>query len=92
MNSAEIELTIDLAMLDSDSIDIARLAGELDRLLEYVATMESADIDDVAVTTHGSGVHTSLRSDVEDRTVDADRVLECAPDLEDRFIAIPNVL
>ena len=92
MNTAEIERTIDLAMLDSDGMDVTRLAAELERFLQYVATMETAAVDAVSVTTHGTGLHSTLRPDQESRFADADRVLACSPDLEDRGIAIPNVL
>ena len=92
MNSVEIERTIDLAMLDSDGMDVTRLAAELDRFLQYVATMETAAVDTVAVTTHGTGLHSALRPDREGRFADADRVLACSPDLEGRCIAIANVL
>jgi aspartyl-tRNA(Asn)/glutamyl-tRNA(Gln) amidotransferase subunit C len=94
----ELETTADLALLQLSEADRARLEAGVRTLLEHFAVMSSIDVSDLPATTHALADENRVRSDRE-RVVDAtlqspdpDSLLEQAPDLEDRFFAIPNVL
>lgn len=81
-----------MAMLDPDDPALAQLESAVAQMLDYVALMSSVSVDGVEPTTHALSPRNRLR---EDRVVAsnlADALLESSPDLEDRFIAIPNVL
>ncbi len=93
MDRSEIDLTAELALLDMDSDERDRLERGVLELLEYFAAMNAVDIRGLEPTTHALQEGNRLRPD-DPRTDPsiADDILEQAPDLEDRFIAIPNVL
>ena len=92
MDASELKTTVDMAMLELDDAQIAAFEGAVEQMLEYFAVMASVDVDHLPPTTHPSGTAHRVRRDSVRSETDPDRLLESAPDLEDRFIAIPNVL
>lgn len=79
-------------MLQLDAAEFERLKMEIERTLEYFAQMAQVDVDDVPATTHIGVTSNRTRPDTPSSPVDPDELLQQAPDLEDRFIPIPNVL
>lgn len=79
-------------MLELDDDHIAALEGAAQQMLEYFTTMSSIDVENVEPTTHALVTSNRVRVDTTDRSVEPDALLENAEDLEDRLIAIPNVL
>jgi len=65
-------------------------------MLEYFSLMRDIDVDALEPTTHAFSKVNRLRKDSEvngERLSNmADSLLDNAPELEDRFIVIPNVL
>jgi len=92
MDSSELKTTIDMAMLELDDRQVGALEDGVARLLEYFASMAAIDVEGVEPTTHALVSSNRVRPDRRERDTDPDEILENAPDLEDRFIAIPNVL
>jgi aspartyl-tRNA(Asn)/glutamyl-tRNA(Gln) amidotransferase subunit C len=93
MDRSELEVTATLALLELSDEERDGLEHAVSQLLEYFSIMDSLDIDGLEPTTHALQDVNRVRPDRprQDEGV-ADRILEQAPDLEDRFIAIPNVL
>ncbi len=92
MDKRELEQTAALARLSLGEDEALRLNEEVGRLLEYVSRMQEVDIEGLQATTHALSEEPNLRNDEvhgENRT---DSLLHNAPELEDRFIVIPNVL
>ncbi len=92
MDMSELKTTIDMAMLELDETQTASLEGAVEQMLEYFALMSTIDIEGVEPTTHALIAANRLRRDTARTDVDPDSLLENAPDLEDRLVAIPNVL
>ena len=92
MDPSELKTTVDMAMLEMDERHIAALEGAVQQMLEYFTTMSSIDVENVEPTTHALVTSNRVRHDQNERLVDPDTLLENAADLEDRLIAIPNVL
>lgn len=92
MDTSELKTTIDMAMLELDETQTATLEGAVEQMLEHFALMSTVDVDGVEPTTHALAPANRLRPDLPRVDVDPDSLLENAPDLEDRLIAIPNVL
>ena len=93
MDRSEIDLTAELALLEITDDERDLLEQSVDRLLEYFSVMNAVDVSALEPTTHALQEGNRLRPDLPDSQDDiADQILEQAPDLEDRFIAIPNVL
>lgn len=94
MDRSELDITAELALLDLSDDERSGLESGVARLLEYFSVMDAVDVSDLEPTTHALQEGNRLRADIaRDEPADvADEILEQAPDLEDRFIAIPNVL
>lgn len=93
MDHSELQITAELALMDLTEDEFRLLEAGVSRLLEYFSLMDGIDVGGLEATTHAFQEGNRLRPDVaraDDETADA--ILEQAPDLEDRFIAIPNVL
>lgn len=75
-----------------DGAERARLEAELTRIVDYFAILAEMDVDHLPPTTHPLSVAPSLRPDeVTPLPVTYDPIL-AAPDRDDRFIVVPNVL
>ena len=97
----EIETTAELALLELSDTDRTRFEDAVRTLLDHFAVMATIDVTDLPPTTHALVEGNRVREDSErgsgstesrELTPSPDEVLEQAPDLEDRFITIPNVL
>lgn len=92
MDPSELRTTVDMAMLEIDQQHITALESATRQMLEYFTIMSSIDVENVEPTTHALMTGNRLRPDNDRRDVEPDTLLENAADLEDRLIAIPNVL
>ncbi|MFW5688364.1 MAG: Asp-tRNA(Asn)/Glu-tRNA(Gln) amidotransferase subunit GatC [Spirochaetota bacterium] len=93
MDRSELDITAELALMDLTDDERVQLEQGVARLLEYFSVMDAIDVSGLEPTTHALQEGNRLRADVpRDADELADDILEQAPDLEDRFIAIPNVL
>ncbi len=94
MNEDELRVTADLAEIELTDEELASLGAAVEQLVSYFETMAEADIDGLEPTTHALLRRNRIRADqpASDPETDADHLLENAPELEDRFIVIPNVL
>ena len=93
MDHGELEVTALLALLELSDEEREGLEQAVGQLLEHFSIMDSLDVTGLEPTTHALQDVNRVRPDIarEDDGA-ADQILEQAPDLEDRFIAIPNVL
>ena len=93
MDRSELDVTAELALLELSQEERVQLERAVSQLLEYFSVMDTLDVAGLSPTTHALSEENRLRPDVPSESGSiADDVLEQAPDLEDRFIAIPNVL
>jgi aspartyl-tRNA(Asn)/glutamyl-tRNA(Gln) amidotransferase subunit C len=93
MDRSELDVTAALALLELSDDERDGLERAVSQLLEHFTIMDSLNVDGLEPTTHALQDVNRLRPDQprDDGSL-ADEILEQAPDLEDRFIAIPNVL
>lgn len=93
MEKSELTVTATLASLVLDEAETQKLGDEVSRMLSYFEKMNEIDVEALEPTTHALQKENRLREDRRhSNEAQADELLECAPDLEDRFILIPNVL
>ena len=93
MDRGELDITAELALINLNDDERDKLESAVTQLLEYFSTMDRVDVSGLEPTTHALQEGNRLRQDTpREGTGIADDILEQAPDLEDRFIAIPNVL
>jgi aspartyl-tRNA(Asn)/glutamyl-tRNA(Gln) amidotransferase subunit C len=82
-----------LARIELTEEEAAKLTGQLDRIVAFVAELQSVDTEGVPPTRligHGSG--TPQRPDKVTPGLDRDTVLSQAPDHTDEFFRVPRVL
>lgn len=92
MDKNELLITAQLAQIELRDGDLERLGQEVGRMLEYFEKMLEVDVTGLEPTTHALVKKNRVEPDVVKESSLADDILERAPELEDRFIAIPNVL
>ncbi|HDQ14050.1 MAG TPA: Asp-tRNA(Asn)/Glu-tRNA(Gln) amidotransferase subunit GatC [Sediminispirochaeta sp.] len=96
MDTRELKITASLAGLSLSSEEARELSRQVSRMLEYFEQMNEIDVDSLDPTTHTLSKVNRLREDSEVHgerlSSTADTLLDNAPELEDRFIVIPNVL
>jgi aspartyl-tRNA(Asn)/glutamyl-tRNA(Gln) amidotransferase subunit C len=100
MDFQELETTAQLAQLELSEEEKQRLAQEITHILDYFNKMGQIDVDNLEPTTHVLMKKNRLRPDttdipgqgVQNSGVADDRLLENAPERDDRFITIPRIL
>ena len=92
MEAEEFKATARMARLVFGPGEEEKLCAAIDRMLAYCFQLQKVDVGGLEPTTYAGSSENRLRPD-EPRPSDlADRLLEAAPESEDRFILIPNVL
>lgn len=92
MDIDELLFTAELAQLELTERELTVLAEAVSQMVDYFARMQEIDVDDLPPTTHALLTSNRLRPDLVRESTLADDLLEHAPDVEDRFVVIPNVL
>ncbi len=92
MDRKELEITAELAHIELSDAEIETFSRAVSQMVEYFAVMDELKLEGESASHHIPGGGNALRKDRSGDSPYADDILEQAPDLEDRFIAIPNVL
>jgi aspartyl-tRNA(Asn)/glutamyl-tRNA(Gln) amidotransferase subunit C len=92
MDQKELYVTASLAQLELSEAEAQVLSAAVEEMLEYFSRMKEIDVDHLEPTTHALLKTNRVRTDRVVETSLADRLLENAPETEDRLIVIPNVL
>ena len=92
MDTHELAITADLAYLDMEEEERVKLSNGVEQLVSYFEKMNEVDVSELEPTTHTLLAENRTRPDRVRESSLSDEMLENAPDLEDRFIVIPNVL
>ena len=81
-----------LARLRIDDETAARVGGELQSILEYVAKLEELDVTDVPATTHPHGRPQPSRADTPRASLSPEEALGNAPDAAEDHFRVPRVI
>ena len=92
MDTGELETTAQLAQIDLGEGDLDRLGAAVSQMLTYFETMNALDTSNLEPTTHALVKENRVRPDVVVASTLADALVDRAPEREDRFFVIPNVL
>ena len=92
MDTRELHVTAELAHIELTDAETATLAEAVAQMVDNFARMQELPVDDLPPTTHALLTRNRLRADTVRPDSQADELIEHAPDVEDRFIVIPNVL
>jgi aspartyl-tRNA(Asn)/glutamyl-tRNA(Gln) amidotransferase subunit C len=92
MDASELAITARMARLTLSDEEQEKLGMAVEQMLVHFSHMKEIDVQGLLPTTHALLKENRLREDVENRTEASDTLLENAPEREERFIVIPNVL
>ncbi len=88
----EVERVATLARLSLTGDEAARMTGQLDSILDYVALLQSVDTTGVEPTSHAVPMRTPLREDRAVPGLPPDVGLSNAPEREGSAFVVPPVL
>jgi aspartyl-tRNA(Asn)/glutamyl-tRNA(Gln) amidotransferase subunit C len=92
MDASELAITARMARLTLSDEEQEKLGAAVEQMLAHFSHMKEIDVQGLVPTTHALLKENRLREDVENRTEVSDTLLSNAPEREERFIVIPNVL
>ena len=89
---ADLAHVASLARLALKEDEIASMTGDLEQMLDYVATLGQLDTEGVAPTAHGFDLATPLRPDEPVAPFDPELAVSNAPEREGTAFLVPKVL
>jgi aspartyl-tRNA(Asn)/glutamyl-tRNA(Gln) amidotransferase subunit C len=92
MDASELTVTARMARLTLSRDEQEKLGAAVEQMLAHFSHMKEIDVQGLAPTTHALLRENRLRDDVESSFDATEKLLENAPEREERFIVIPNVL
>ncbi len=92
ITSEEVRHVATLARLDLAQDEQERLAGELDRILEYMDKLNELDTDGVEPLSHAVDVVNVLRPDRVVNQPRTEDLLRNAPARDDDFLSVPKII
>ncbi|GAA3701028.1 Asp-tRNA(Asn)/Glu-tRNA(Gln) amidotransferase subunit GatC [Zhihengliuella alba] len=81
-----------LAHIEMSGAELERMTGELDAIVDAIASVSEAAGDDVPATSHPIPLHNVMREDVVGPTLTPEQALQNAPDAEDNRFKVPAIL
>jgi aspartyl-tRNA(Asn)/glutamyl-tRNA(Gln) amidotransferase subunit C len=81
-----------LARLELPPDRLAKLTGQLESILEYVAKIGQVDVSQVEPIAHALPLHNVLREDVVEPSLPLEKVLQNAPQSDGPFFKVPKVI
>jgi aspartyl-tRNA(Asn)/glutamyl-tRNA(Gln) amidotransferase subunit C len=87
---------VDLAALEMDEDEAEYLRSELNSQLNAIHELEAIELDpEVTITSHGVPYKDTIRAPLRDDNIEAseeaDSILAQAPEVEDRYILVPDI-
>ncbi len=82
----------ELARLEFNDEELERFTEQLGNILEYIEQLNELDTENVEPTSHVLDISTPLREDTVLKTLTTEEVLQNAPESEDDFFVVPQVI
>lgn len=92
ISAEDVRKVAQLARLDLPEERIATYTEQLERILDYVAHLETVDTEGVLPTTRAVEVVNVTRADTVDPTPVREDLLNLAPQREGDFFRVPRIL
>ena len=92
LTEADVRHVAKLARLAVTDAEVAKFAGQLETILDYVAKVREVDVAGVAPTAHPLPITNVFREDVVGPALPLEAVLRNAPDAETPFFKVPKVI
>ena len=88
----EVKKVANLARLEITPEEEAQFTTQLSSILEYFQQLSELDTTDVSPTTRAIDISNVTRSDFNQAYEDREALLEAAPEREDDFFRVPQIL
>ena len=89
----DIKYVAELARLELNDSDAAKLQRELGQIVNYIAELGELDVSGVEPTAHASLLTNVVREDVRKPSFDRSEMLKNAPGVvDDNLVKVPQVL
>jgi aspartyl-tRNA(Asn)/glutamyl-tRNA(Gln) amidotransferase subunit C len=88
----EVYYIADLARLQLDDEEANNLVHDMNRILEFMETLNEVDTDDVEPLEHVVELDTQFRNDEVGEQLSHDDALKNAPDADSDYIRVPRVI
>ena len=88
----DVEHVALLARLQLQPDELAKLAGQLDEILQYVQQLQTVSTKGVEPTSHVLGLSNITRADESVQAVSPEAVLSLAPARQGPFFKVPKVI
>jgi aspartyl-tRNA(Asn)/glutamyl-tRNA(Gln) amidotransferase subunit C len=92
ISRAEVEHVASLARLGLTDAEIDQMAGQLNRILEAIGTLQSVDTSSVGPTAQVIALENVMRDDVARDGISRDAALANAPRREGPLLRVPLIL
>ena len=88
----EVMYVAELARLDLDEASTEMFVNQIGKILEYVATLNRVNTDNVSPTSHAIFLTNAFREDESKKHLDRDMALSNAPEKENGNFVVPRVI
>jgi aspartyl-tRNA(Asn)/glutamyl-tRNA(Gln) amidotransferase subunit C len=92
VSTEEVKHIAALARLEFDDEDLKQVAGEMDRILDYMGQLNELDISGVEPMSHVHEQAGTMREDKVVVRVGRDEALSNAPDHDGEYFRVPKVI
>ncbi len=92
ISKEDVVKVAELARLEFKEQDVQKFTEQLGNILEHVEKLNELDTDNVEPTSHVLDISTPLREDKVDKMLTIEEVLQNAPESEDDFFVVPQVI
>jgi aspartyl-tRNA(Asn)/glutamyl-tRNA(Gln) amidotransferase subunit C len=92
ITEADVARVAKLARLTLPPERMAKLAGQLESIIEYIAKIQSVDVTGVEPMAHARPIKNVFREDIIEPSLPVEKVLANAPDADPPFFKVPKVI
>ena len=92
ISKEDVVKVAELARLEFKDDEVERFTEQLGNILEYIEKLNELDTGDVEPTSHVLDISTPLREDKVVKKLTIEEVLQNAPESEDDFFVVPQVI
>ena len=88
----EVIHVANLARLEIEEGEVDKFASQISRILDYVATLDRVDTENIPLTSHASFATNAFREDEVKDSLGMEKSLANAPMKEDGYFIVPKVI
>ena len=92
ISQKEVQYVAMLARLNLSDSEVEKMAAEIGSVLEYVARLDTLDLDEIPPTYHTLEISQPLRDDAPHSSLTRKAALENAPEQDGTFFIVPKAV